>query len=113
MGEEEFDCLHQDYLEADALSRQVASALGDGFQPRTWDNGGWYWEVTKGIARVSPGVGQAFYCSLNFRETGGSTLNIVAGADKPEDALGLAVQQARTLFVQFNASLDALLNSAE
>lgn len=44
---------------AQASARKLVDALGDGFEPRVWENMGWHWgaDARSGVGDVSPSIG--------------------------------------------------------
>ncbi|WP_454727895.1 MULTISPECIES: hypothetical protein [Cupriavidus] len=46
-------CKKADYERATQRAAALVQELGPGWQPRIWENGGWYFEVTKSSASVS------------------------------------------------------------
>jgi hypothetical protein len=104
-------CTREDYERACRDGAEIAAALGDGWTVRVWENGGWHCEVVKGIARVdrdyeipysSPRKISGYSAWLNSEVCGQI---IVHGAD-PVEALGLAMQEARTKLLRYEAELN-------
>lgn len=93
-------------VDADAL----AARLGDGWSPRVSENMGWHYEATKGIVRVIPSTSggtinadwtvDSYSAWINFPGH-----QFIQHADTPEDALGFAVQEARTFVARLNQVL--------
>lgn len=61
-----FGCKKADFDRAFALANALAVNLGPGWQPKVWENGGWYWEVKKGAATVSPEEDGRFQADIRF-----------------------------------------------
>lgn len=81
---------------ADAL----CARLGDGWKPHVWENLGWHYHVSKGVATIyqsGKGEDAAFSAWIEPGVIQDRAIQIIATADTPEDALGFATQDARTL----------------
>lgn len=46
-------CKKADYDMAVREANRLSETLGDGWEPEVWENGGWYYEICRGGARVS------------------------------------------------------------
>jgi hypothetical protein len=107
-----FGCTRADYDRAIKESAELADRMGSGWMPRVWENGAWHYEVTKGVASISPMTNRNV--SGPYRIDGylvmfNSVHQVVARAKTPEDALGFAVQDARTIERRIADDLMALL----
>lgn len=45
-------CKLVDFKRATASAAELVAVLGEGWQPRVWENGGWYFSAVKGAATV-------------------------------------------------------------
>ncbi|PAL23573.1 hypothetical protein CD928_05765 [Sphingopyxis sp. GW247-27LB] len=93
----------------------LAARMGDGWKPHVWENSGWHYRVEKGPAKIycHPSMTSDRYAAwIEFEGIGdrGSVLQFIVNADTPEDALGIATQQANGTIAQIRAGLDALLS---
>ncbi len=100
---------------ADAL----ATRMGDGWEVRVWENLGWYYSVSKGKAKIhvnedrnavfDPEFGFPVRSYSAWIEPGVSTrsaaIQFIVDAETPEDALGFAIQEARTFLIRINEAL--------
>jgi len=107
-----FNCKRAAYdravIEADAL----ATCLGEGWRPEVWENCGWCYAAHKGVMHVHPkrqgssiaGAWEVsgYTCYFN------SAKQVVTDAILPEDAVGFAVQDARTLIERLREDLAAI-----
>lgn len=106
------DCTKAAYDQASAEARALAARMGTGWIPMVWENVGWCYSVEKGVAEIFPQrrgsaitggwkvVGYAVY----FR----TAVQIIAHAESPDDALGSALQNARTAQRRIAADCAAL-----
>lgn len=96
--------------EADALARR----MGDGWEPVVWENLGWHYEVRKGCCTVSPtvtgGATDAKWKIDGYRAHFDNITQITAYAEMPENALGFATQDARTMARRIVDDLGVLLS---
>jgi hypothetical protein len=104
-------CRKEWYDRAVSEGDALAAVLGDGWAPRVWENLGWHYEVHKGAATVhvhrDHRDGTTSYSA--WIEARGAHPQIIAHAADPHDALGFAVQDARTLIARpFNESLASI-----
>ena len=107
---------HYDHVvkAADAL----AGRMGAGWKPVVWENLGWHYRVEKGVVAIHPSEDRnapevdGFYPIRNFTVFLNSAKQFVTHAGTPEDALGFAVQDARTHIARVSADLDALFDQA-
>lgn len=98
-------CTKEMYDEAVQRADELAARMGDGWEPRVWENAGWFFEVTKGVATITwRRLPQVYSAHLNTRP------QIVTEAETPEDALGFALQEARTIERRLAADCAALLD---
>jgi len=110
-------CTRADFDRATKDAATLATRLGDGWQPRVWENLGWHWEVAKGAVNddrfdgggmvVSKSRHDGKY-SAEFRSalTGTNTVTqFYVIADTPEEAIGLVRQDVRTFISRVEADL--------
>lgn len=92
----------------------MCERLGSGWEPRVWENCGWNWEVQKGFATVRQRHGGTYDCWLEMRDDdtfhGVVPQIIIDGFQSPEDAIGTAVQMARTFALRLNAECNRLID---
>jgi len=104
-------CKKSDYDRAVTDSEALALRMGEGWKPSVWENGGWRYEVIKGVARLHPSINR----NVDPPEISGYLMffdtkpQIVTSANTPEDALGFAVQDARTIQRRIENDLADLL----
>ena len=93
----------------------MAAALGDGWEPRVWENGGWHCEATKGVGRVTqnyvipytrPRLIDHYTAWINSKVFG----QVIVEASDPVEAMGLAMQEARTRLLRYEAELNEITN---
>lgn len=110
-----FNCTRNAYDRAVKEADRLAKRLGDGWTTRVWDNLGWHYEVSKGMMCVSPrlhypqnntrdGTWKIDGYAANFR----GTKQFIGEAETPEDAIGYAIQDARTHVARLTQELAAL-----
>lgn len=95
----------------------LAARMGDGWETRVWENLGWHYDVVKGPVKIKPGYGgdksrYTAWIEPNVVLNGprmGIALQVIADGKEPEDALGNAVQDARTMISRMEGAL-AILN---
>lgn len=107
-------CRREWFDMATRKAEELARRMGDGWTPDVWENLGWHYSVRKGTARIYPsedrnkgfdpehGFGVRSYMAMvNVPATvggnGGTAVQFIAHAAQPEDALGFAVQDGRTV----------------
>lgn len=113
-------CAHAAFQQATKEADALAARMGDGWEPRVWENLGWHYEVTKGIASIGPHrAGSAisggwkvaeYWCSIGGHNSDSDIPQFEATAQTPEDALGNATQDARTSARRIEAALAALID---
>lgn len=114
-------CTRAEYDSAVTKGNELAARLGDGWEARVWENGGWNHEACNGVARVTVNYEVPYrreggvrvvegYTGWVNSEVCGQTI-VHAGLD-PLEAIGLALQEARTKALRFSAELDAISNGA-
>lgn len=107
-------CKRAAYDRAVEEANALANRLGQGWEPVVWDNLGWHYGATKGVARVRPRFGRwPDFRTGKWSVTGytvylNSAKQFVAHGDTPEDALGFAIQDARTTEHRIAADCSAL-----
>lgn len=109
-------CTRASYDRAVTDAGELAAMLGDGWTPRVWENMGWFYEAVKDIASVGPTLTGStigpdwtvtgYTASIDF-----PTRQFIQHAETPEDALGFAVQEARTFIARLHECLGALIDS--
>lgn len=110
-------CRKDWYDAAVAQADRLAEELGEGWRPRVWENLGWHWRAEKGVAVVHPIVSkrEPFVVGEGWPITGYTVfLNLpgkqfIAKAKTASDALGFAVQEARTFIHQAEVALLEIL----
>lgn len=100
-------CTRAAYDRAVNKSNTLARRLGDGWEPEVWENLGWFWRVSKGAFDVREDHGE-YSVTFNGPSVGHFVVQISASAETPEDAIGFATQDARTLIRRIE---DALTSS--
>ncbi len=92
-------CTKADYRRAVRAGAALAARMGDGWEPDVWENLGWHYKATKGVAEIYPCIDHrvARNTVTGYTVFLNSSKQIVVTAGTPEDALGFAVQDARTV----------------
>jgi hypothetical protein len=89
-------CKKDDYDAAVKRADDLVKALGPGWKPRVWENMG-----------VVAEHGQ-FQAWIGIEGPNRHTVQFIRTADDPNDALGIATQDARTFISRLQAALDGL-----
>lgn len=110
-------CKRADFDRATMDAGALAAQLGDGWEPRVWENLGWHWEVAKGtvskdrfdgsgiIVRRCDHIGKysaEFKCQALMCN---HVTQFFAYGDAPEDAIGCVRQDVRTFISRIEADL--------
>ena len=102
-------CRKEWHDEAVRKAGELAAQLGDGWEPHVFENLGWHCKVKKGCASVWP-ARDGFLARIEPGVViGHAALQFIAEGETPEDALGFAVQDARTTMSRVNDAL-AIVN---
>ncbi|TPL42663.1 MULTISPECIES: hypothetical protein [unclassified Mesorhizobium] len=115
-------CRHEWYVAAKRNAEALAARMGDGWQVKIWENLGWHYTVEKGHVTIhvnedrnAPFDPQAGYPVRSYSAwiqpgvvIADHVIQIIEAAENPEDALGFAVQAARTAMSRMAAALEAL-----
>lgn len=108
-------CTLAAYERACREAEAIATQLGAGWEPAPWENLGWHIGVRRGEHNVSAitkgNTRTGEYEVIGYRadlRVGGRQFYCIA--DTPDDAVGLAVHEARTLERRISADLSALLD---
>ena len=115
-------CKKSAFDQATAEAETLAARMGDGWEARVWENGGWHYEVSKGAARIT--VQTATYHADGARRGTGALSGgwevvsyscwldadkirpqVIEEAETPEAALGIATQVARGQIQTAHAAL--------
>lgn len=110
-----FKCTKRAYDRAVKEAAELAARMGDGWEARVWENWGWNYKAVKGLASVSPTMTKGssirgdwivggYSCYFNTRSK-----QFIAKADAPEDALGFAIQDARTAIERMRQDCEDVL----
>lgn len=113
-------CKWDAYQLATAEAAQLAAVMGEGWGPHVWENGGWHYYAVKGdgghhagLAEIHPNKGPASeraYSAWINPVTEGVMQVITDWVADPVEALGLAMQEARTRALRFDGELDFISN---
>jgi hypothetical protein len=111
-------CRKEDYDAATKAADELAARMGDGWKAYVWENLGWHYNVSKGSATVKPSIYRGHVDSYSawiepkikspFGKSMTTAIQIIEDAATPEDALGFAVQKARTFMARMNDALSEL-----
>jgi hypothetical protein len=86
-------CKADDHNRAALEAREDAARLGQGWEPRVWENGGWHGKVVKGAAEVmrykSYQLGTVYTAYIR------SARLFTGSGPTPEEALDRALSEAR------------------
>jgi hypothetical protein len=112
-----YRCRRDEYEAAVASAAALAVRMGAGWEPWVWENGGWHYEVRKGVAEIhvtedrrGERVGPSYPVSGYTAWINTAAKQFIVSAATPEDALGFATQEARTAISRIAADLDALFD---
>lgn len=115
-----FGCSRAGFDRATDEARLLATRLGGAWKPEVWENGGWHYRATNGEHAIHvKTVGSrlddlwtvtGYWADLRFQELPmfNNGIQVIAHADDPNDALGFAVQDARTIIGRMEETLAAL-----
>lgn len=110
-----FNCKTVAFEQATNEANDLVAKLGSGWKPDVWHNCGWNYAAAKGIARVHPQrrgssvhggwvvTGYSAYLNATGKQ-------FIARAADPNDALGYAVQDARTTIERMKQEFGDLLD---
>lgn len=106
-------CTRKAFEQASKEASALAKALGEGWETVLWDNLGWHYSATKGVARVSPYVrGSTITAGWKVHSYSAELMienqQFFADGKTPEDAYGNAVSDARTFVSRANEALASL-----
>lgn len=106
-------CKKAAYDRAVKEAGELAAKMGDGWEPRVFENMGWHYSVRKGVAEIyarKTTVGieadwevKGYCCYLN------TVKQFVCEASDVVEAYGLAAQDARTAISRMEADLAAIM----
>ena len=99
-------CTRKEHDLAVEKATALATRMGDGWEPRVWENLGWHFAVEKGVASIRPPRSSDGEYTVFFN----TIPQVVASAKEPEDAVGFAVQEARG--IELNIARDCSVLSA-
>lgn len=107
-----FNCYSAAYEQAVKEAELLAEELGTGWNPEVWENCGWNYSVSKNVATVHPTrQGSALHGAwkvVGYSAWINSVHQCIAEAKNACDALGFALQDARTAARRIDADCDAL-----
>ncbi|RUU74744.1 hypothetical protein [Mesorhizobium sp. M7A.F.Ca.MR.362.00.0.0] len=120
-------CRHEWYEAAKRNAEALASRMGDGWKVEVWENLGWHYLVQKGCVtiHINEDRNQPFDRKNGYPVRSYSAwiqpgvvisdhvLQIIESAQTPEDALGFAVQAARTAMSRMGEALATLHEVAD
>jgi hypothetical protein len=103
-------CRKEWYDSAVSNAAKLAEVMGDGWTPNVFENLGWYYDASNGIGRITTSIdhrdGSVTYTAwINTPEHQFITHN-----RDPQEAWGMAVQDARTFMARLQADLADILN---
>lgn len=101
----------------------LAARMGDGWEPRVWENLGWHYSVGKGSATIlvledrnapfDPEIGYPITSYQAWIEPkvviSHRWIQFIEAASTPEDALGIATQAARTSISRIEEALAEII----
>ncbi len=106
-------CTMEDFEWATKEAEKLARLMGDGWEPHVWENLGWHYRVTNGVAAVHPRKQRN--PETGAWEVPGYWANVLcavgqfnAKATDPLEAYGIAVQDLRSKLDRARAELDAI-----
>ncbi|WP_306147284.1 MULTISPECIES: hypothetical protein [unclassified Roseibium] len=93
-------CTWKAYQTAVQRADDLAERMGDGWEPRIWENGGWHYSVRKGRMEIHP---RHEYSTDHERAISGYWASFVSSigqfhqdAKDPLEAYGMVMQEFRT-----------------
>jgi len=108
-----FGCTQKAKDRADQEGVALAARLGPGWEPEVWENWGWNYAASKGVAVVRPKVDgnrvSGDWVVVGYSADVNSACRKSASAETPEDALGFVVQDLRSAQHEIGRDLSALL----
>lgn len=85
-----FKCTKASFDLATSNALKLATEMGEGWEPKVWENGKWYYCVQRGKAAIHPpSPGGRYTCFFN------AATQFIGAADDPHAALQDAMQQAQ------------------
>lgn len=106
------NCTRAEYDRAVKEAGALAAILGDGWEPRVWENIGWHYSANKGVAQVSPNIKHTAirheWTVYGYTAFFGGAHPIISSAETPKDALAIAIRDARGIEQRIATDLAAL-----
>lgn len=103
-------CKKADYDKTMAAAEELARRMGPQWEPRVWENCGWYYTAKCGSVEIYPPVRERdkkYSAWINISNSGchNGCIQFIESADNPEDALGIVIQKARGCIIQIEQAL--------
>lgn len=96
-------------LERDRITEaaaDLARRMGDGWEPHVWENSGWHYKICRGTTSIHADRHGRYSAWIEPDcLMGHCAAQFIAYADTPEDALGFAIQDARTFIARIDQAL--------
>lgn len=101
-------CTVKEHDMTEAKAEVLARTLGPDWTPRVWENLGWHYKVESPCGRLSvhPSTDTSFLAFLNEPSKIGGRWS--AHGDTPQEAMALAVKEAKKEYDQIGAILKGL-----
>lgn len=107
-------CTKAEHDQATKAGAALAKVMGAGWEPRIWENGGWHYSVSKGVATIHVSghrlLGRSFKILGYWADIKTGGRQFIGEAKDPEDAYGFAIQDARGAARAIEADLADLAN---
>lgn len=97
-------CTRESYDRAVRDAAALVERLGAGWEAEVWENCAWHYRAQCGDLEVRPNHPQTGYTAILNLER-----QFLADAEKPEDAIGFVIQDARSFLSRMESSLHTLL----
>lgn len=100
-----FYCTRAAHDQAQKEAADICTRMGAGWTYRLWDNAGWHYNASNGIAQITINkkggstkagwVVESYTGWINLGVARNAHVQFIERADTPEDALGIATQKVR------------------
>jgi len=112
-------CKRSAYDRAVKEAEELCKLMGEGWEPRVWDNLGWCYSIGKGVAEIYPSrIGDngtpgwkivSYTCYINVRWAGGQrTMQFIQKAETAQAAFDESMREARTAMRELVQHLENL-----
>jgi hypothetical protein len=112
------NCTWVAYQTAVAAAEKLAATMGVGWEANVWENLGWFYSVSKGVATIHPNINRNLYPNINrnlherkphdYTVFFNSAHQIVVSGKAPKAALRSALRQSEEIEQKMAADRVAL-----